>query len=144
MLNPAIAETVTQLLKGPPGPGGTAAAHLASFGRPIAGKTGTTNDERDAWFVGFTPQLATAVWMGHDGPVQHLNYPGVGAVFGGTVPAAAWGDYMKQAVANLPPTRLPRSGTAAAAQLGGRRRRRARPEHAAPQPPDHPPVVHRL
>ena len=110
VLNPAIAETVTQLLKGPPGPGGTAAAHLAGFGRPIAGKTGTTNQERDAWFVGFTPQLATAVWMGHDGPVQHLAYPGVGSVFGGTVPAAAWGDYMKLAVANLPPTDFPVPG----------------------------------
>ncbi len=110
VLNPAIAETVTQLLKGPPGPGGTAGAHLASFGRPIAGKTGTTNDESDAWFVGFSPQLATAVWMGHDGPVQHLSYPGVGSVFGGTVPAAAWGDYMKQALANLPPLDFPIPG----------------------------------
>jgi penicillin-binding protein 1A len=110
VLNPAIAETVTQLLKGPPGPGGTAGAHLAGFGRPIAGKTGTTNDERDAWFVGFSPQLATAVWMGHDGPVQHLNYPGVGAVFGGTAPAGAWGDYMKIAVGNLPPLDFPAPG----------------------------------
>ena len=110
VLNPAIAETVAQLLKGPPGPGGTAGAHLAGFGRPIAGKTGTTNDETNGWFVGFTPQLATAVWMGHDGAVQHLNYPGVGAVFGGTVPAGAWGDYMKLAVANLPPTDFPIPG----------------------------------
>jgi penicillin-binding protein 1A len=110
VLNPAIAETVAQLLKGPPGPGGTAAAHLASFGRPIAGKTGTTNDESDGWFVGFTPQLATAVWMGHDSAIQHLSYPGVGSVFGGTVPAAAWGDFMKLAVANLPPTDFPTPG----------------------------------
>lgn len=65
----------------------------ASLGdRPVAGKTGTTTDLKDAWFVGYTPQLVVAVWVGdpgREGPVQELrNVAGVPQVFGGTLPAA--------------------------------------------------------
>jgi penicillin-binding protein 1A len=110
VLNPAIAETVTQLLKGPI-TNGTATKNLGNFGRPAAGKTGTTNNEADAWFVGYTPQLATAVWMGHDGAILPLRgVDGVAQVFGGDIPAKAWGDFMHLATANLPPLDFPVPG----------------------------------
>jgi penicillin-binding protein 1A len=110
VLNPAIAETVTDMLRGPI-QHGTATASLGNFGRPAAGKTGTTNDEADAWFVGYTPQLSTAVWMGHENGIQPLRgVDGVGEVFGGTVPAKAWGTFMKLAMANEPPLDFPVPG----------------------------------
>ena len=61
--------------------------------RPVAGKTGTTNNFEDAWFVGFTPQLATAVWMGS--PKAKISMSDVGGirVFGGTYPAQIWQRY---------------------------------------------------
>src|SRR5262249_4424265 len=58
-----IARTETQMLFGPVRDG-TAARTLGNFPRPIAGKTGTTDKNVDAWFVGFSPQITTAVWMG--------------------------------------------------------------------------------
>ena len=72
---------------------GTGAA--ASIGRPAAGKTGTTDDNKDAWFVGYTPDLVTAVWMGDDTGSHSL-----GEVYGGTIPARIWHDYMVEATAD--------------------------------------------
>ena len=63
----------------------------ASIGRPAAGKTGTTDDEHDAWFVGYTPELVTAVWIGDD-TSSNAGYTG------GTIPAAIWRDFMSQAL----------------------------------------------
>lgn len=74
------------------GTGGTAA-----IGRPAAGKTGTTDDSKDAWFVGYTPDLVAAVWMGDDFGVETLN-----GTTGGTIPAMIWHDFMNQALANTP------------------------------------------
>ena len=73
----------------------------AYIGRPMAGKTGTTDDTKDAWFVGYTPDVATAVWIGDDfdGTLQGLT--------GGTVPAAIWRDFMNVAVADMPATNFP-------------------------------------
>lgn len=62
----------------------------AYIGRPSAGKTGTTDDEHDAWFVGYTPDLSTAVWVGDD-TSTNAGYTG------GTIPAAIWRDYMYEA-----------------------------------------------
>lgn len=56
-----------------------------------AGKTGTSDDYRSAWFVGYTPQLACAVWVGND------DYSPMSRVYGGTVPCAIWADFMKRA-----------------------------------------------
>lgn len=61
----------------------------AYIGRPAAGKTGTTDDEHDAWFVGYTPEFTTAVWLGDDAS-------GNAGYTGGTIPAAIWRDYMRQ------------------------------------------------
>ena len=68
---------------------GTAAA----IGQPAAGKTGTTDDNKDAWFVGYTPTIVTAVWIGDDTGSHSL-----GEVYGGTIPARIWHDYMVSAV----------------------------------------------
>jgi penicillin-binding protein 1A len=78
--------------------GGTGSG--AYFGKPIAGKTGTTEDNLDAWFVGFTPNgYTTAVWMGYrnaaeDGPPKFMTNVHGRVVFGGTFPATIWNKYM--------------------------------------------------
>src|ERR1051326_3927758 len=69
---------------------------VKSVGKPIAGKTGTTNDEKDAWFVGFSPDLAVGVYVGYDKP-RHL---GRGAT-GGHVAAPIVKDFFKQALAAM-------------------------------------------
>lgn len=69
----------------------------AAIGRPAAGKTGTTSDERDIWFVGYVPQLATAIWAGND------SYTPIGrGATGGGFMAPIWGDYMSQAMKGVP------------------------------------------
>ncbi|UGS39271.1 transglycosylase domain-containing protein [Capillimicrobium parvum] len=74
--------------------GGTGTA--ANIGCPAGGKTGTTDNFRDAWFVGFTPKLTTAVWVGYPNTqVEMFSVHGI-AVAGGTFPAQIWGAYMKQ------------------------------------------------
>lgn len=69
----------------------------AIIGRPAAGKTGTTSDFRDAWFVGYTPDLVTAVWIGND------DYSRMHESYGGDVPARIWARFMKAALAHTPP-----------------------------------------
>ncbi|HEX2054838.1 MAG TPA: transglycosylase domain-containing protein [Actinomycetota bacterium] len=92
-ISPQIAETVNGILTKVISQGtGT----RADFGRPAAGKTGTAQDFSNAWFSGYTPQLATAVWMGHRSGNQPLrNVQGVRSVAGGTLPAEIWREYMK-------------------------------------------------
>ncbi len=69
----------------------------AIIGRPAAGKTGTTSDFRDAWFVGYTPDLVTAVWLGND------NYSRMNESYGGDIPARIWARFMKGALKGTPP-----------------------------------------
>ena len=69
----------------------------ANIGCPAAGKTGTTDEFNDAWFVGYTPKLASSVWVGYpDALVQMTSVHGI-AVAGGTFPAMIWHDYMNVA-----------------------------------------------
>ncbi len=98
-----IARTETDMLMGPVR-SGTAAGTLGNFPRPIAGKTGTTDRNVDAWFVGFSPQLTTAVWMGAPaGDTISMNpFFSGGQVFGGTIPARIWRAFMEPALAGLP------------------------------------------
>jgi penicillin-binding protein 1A len=71
--------------------------------RPIAGKTGTTSDHRDAWFIGFVPQLVTGAWLGND------NNTPMNRMTGGWMPAMMWRDFMKEALKNLPVLAFPNS-----------------------------------
>jgi penicillin-binding protein 1A len=80
---------------------GTAAA----IGRPVAGKTGTTQDNVDAWFVGYTPDLATGVWVGHAKPKPMRNVHGR-AVTGGSFPAQIFSDVMRAAEKGMPVKQL--------------------------------------
>jgi len=70
---------------------------LLSLGRTVAGKTGTTNDFTDAWFMGFSPELTTGVWVGHDDN-QVLGW----GESGGKTALPIWGDFMKVALAPYP------------------------------------------
>lgn len=74
--------------------------------RPSAGKTGTTDDYRDAWFVGYTPRMVTGVWLGHDKP-----QPGGKGFTGGIVAAPIWERYMRQALKGKPAEPFPQPDT---------------------------------
>jgi penicillin-binding protein 1A len=70
----------------------------ANYGCPAAGKTGTTSNYTDAWFVGFNPQLSTAVWVGYPNATTYMtDVNGLGAGFGGTLAAPIWKTFMKEA-----------------------------------------------
>jgi penicillin-binding protein 1A len=103
VLNAAAADQTAELLRGPIESGAGTAHATAQIGRMAGGKTGTAQDYKAAWFVGFTPQLATAVWMGYsDTPKPLVNIKGVGQVFGGTWPARTWAAFMRPAHDGLP------------------------------------------
>jgi penicillin-binding protein 1A len=76
----------------------------ANIGVPAGGKTGTTEDHVDAWFVGYTPEFVTAVWVGYPNDSGYKRYmtsvPGYGLVWGGNLPAGIWHDYMARIVEN--------------------------------------------
>jgi penicillin-binding protein 1A len=93
------AQTETQMLTGVITHG--TASGSADIGRPAAGKTGTTDQHSDAWFIGYTPQLTAAVWMGYPDSERSM-VPVLGHVFGGTYPAQMWAAFMKSALANQP------------------------------------------
>ena len=108
VLDPAIADTVTDMLRGVIF-GGT--GRRADIGRPAAGKTGTAENYTAAWFVGYVPQLTTAVWMGYaDTPKPLLGINGVAQVMGGTIPAQTWARFMREAVAPWPVLDFPVPG----------------------------------
>ena len=97
VLTPAEDELLTQLLEGVVTSGtGTAAAIP---GRTVAGKTGTTENYGDAWFVGYTPQLVTAVWVGYPNGLRPMLTEFHGrSVAGGTFPALIWKAFMESAL----------------------------------------------
>ncbi len=102
VLEPEQADVVNQVLQGVIQSGtGT----RAGIGRPVAGKTGTTQDNGDAWFAGYTPGLATAVWMGYpEGQARPMsNVHGV-EVTGGTFPADIFRRFMSTAIEVDPET----------------------------------------
>ncbi len=95
ILDPWATANLTTMLKGVLEPGGT--GQKANIGRPAAGKTGTTSSERDVWFVGYVPQLATAVWVGND------DYQSMGkGITGGDFAAPVWKNFMLKALKNEP------------------------------------------
>jgi membrane peptidoglycan carboxypeptidase len=106
VLDENVAWTETEMLKGPVR-NGTASGELGNFPHPAAGKTGTTDKNVDAWFVGYTPQFTAAVWMGN--PENELPMTNVGGitVFGGKTPARIWGAFMRPATQDLPALDFP-------------------------------------
>jgi penicillin-binding protein 1A len=86
-----IAYEVTKILKNNV-TGGTATA--SQVGCPSAGKTGTTDDFNDAWFVGYTPRMSTAVWVGYPNALVEMRSVHGISVAGGTFPAMIWHDFM--------------------------------------------------
>jgi penicillin-binding protein 1A len=89
---------------------GTGKAAALSGGRAAAGKTGTTENYGDAWFVGYTPQLVTAVWVGYPNATRPMTYQFHGKpVAGGTFPALIWKSFMERALPYLhdPPDSFP-------------------------------------
>ncbi len=99
VLDPKVAAEVNKILQAVVS-GGTATG--ARIGRPQAGKTGTAEDYADAWFVGYTPDLVTAVWVGY--PQGRISMSGM---TGGSLPASIWRNFMSRALEGIPPTPFP-------------------------------------
>ena len=85
---------------------GEGTGRAAGLGRPAAGKTGTTEENVDAWFVGYVPQASTAVWVGYD-PARPMTDVHRRTVTGGSFPAAIFGDLMRTGLDGTPVRRLP-------------------------------------
>jgi membrane carboxypeptidase/penicillin-binding protein len=97
VLSPATAFVTTQMLMDVLTYGTAKTLKSFSVKRPAAGKTGTTDDYRDAWFIGYTPQIITGVWAGYDKPK-----PGGPGFTGGAICAPIWGNFMRGALAGKP------------------------------------------
>ena len=118
VLDESVAYLVTDMLKSAisRGPLVWGTGWRAYLGRPAAGKTGTTSDYTDAWFVGYTPDLVTSVWLGEDSPTRmeyqmkdkegNLIKDGTGKIKMDIISSGEaskiWGDYMKKVVENRP------------------------------------------
>jgi penicillin-binding protein 1A len=98
VLSPEVAAEMNELLSGVIRRG---TGRAAALDRPAAGKTGTTQEYRDALFVGYTPDLIAGIWFGNDD-----NKP-MHKVTGGALPARTWHDFMVAALKDVPPTPLP-------------------------------------
>lgn len=96
VLDPRVAGVMTAMLKSVVAYG-TGRKALA-LNRPSAGKTGTTSDYKDAWYIGFTPDVVTGVWVGYDDPALSLGH----GETGGDAALPIWLDFMKEATADRP------------------------------------------
>jgi membrane peptidoglycan carboxypeptidase len=143
VLRPDVADTVAAVLRGViDGPMAGRTGRGASIGRPAGGKTGSTNGSRAAWFTGFTPQLAGAVWVGKPVPeeLKNIRIAGryYGQVYGGSLPAPIWSQAMRAAldgvpVVDLPPLVMPPpAGSSRPPRSSGP----SRPSSRAPAPDD--------
>ncbi|VIO75047.1 penicillin-binding protein 1A [Bradyrhizobium ivorense] len=97
VLDPMTAYQITEMMEGVVQRG--TATVVKEVGKPIAGKTGTTNDEKDVWFIGFSPDIAVGVYMGFDKP-RNMGR----AATGGHIAAPIARDFLKLALADKPPT----------------------------------------
>jgi 1A family penicillin-binding protein len=101
ILDPIAVSYLTDTLRGVV-TNGTATEAQMSDGRPVAGKTGTTSDFRDAWFVGYAPQLSVAIWIGNDDYSPMAN-----GVTGGVYVVPIWRKFMERALAGQPIEQFP-------------------------------------
>ncbi|MBD2178518.1 PBP1A family penicillin-binding protein [Pseudanabaena sp. FACHB-1998] len=101
ILDPIAVSYLTDALRGVI-TNGTATEAQLSEGRPVAGKTGTTSDFRDAWFVGYVPQLSVAIWIGNDDYSPMAN-----GVTGGVYVVPIWRKFMERALAGQPIEQFP-------------------------------------
>ena len=107
VIQDGVAAEVTRIL-GENMVSGTGTGAMMSDRRPEAGKTGTTDNHTDAWFCGYTPTLATCVWIGYPDETKPMyGVEGVGAVSGPTLPADIWHLFMDAALAGTPPVSFP-------------------------------------
>ena len=106
VLSPATAFITTQMLKDVMTYGTAKSLEKFSRERPSAGKTGTTDDYRDAWFIGYTPQMITGVWVGYDKP-----RPGGKGFTGGAISAPIWGRFMRSVLTAKPAVDFPKPDT---------------------------------
>jgi penicillin-binding protein 1A len=102
VIDEIVADNVTGVLRGVITSGtGT----RANIGRPAAGKTGTSQEWRDGWFVGYTPTLSTAIWLGYADKPRTMTLGKCGGhCAGGTLPAATWKSFMDKALQGVPVT----------------------------------------
>ncbi|MDP9023166.1 MAG: PBP1A family penicillin-binding protein [Actinomycetota bacterium] len=156
VIDPGVAWLATQMLRAVVEDGTGVRARLPGW--EVAGKTGTTSRYTDAWFVGYTAELATAVWMGYPNepsrrPLRHID--GEAVVTGGSWPARIWRAFMEQALAGMTPTGFvlpdeyqvvveidPETGLRAAPWCPGEIRKMPRilvPTGTCPSPPPPPP-----
>jgi len=96
VLSPQTASVMTYILEGVVERG--TATRIKALGRPVAGKTGTTNEQRDAWFIGYTPDMVVGVWVGFDDQTRSMGHDGTG----GRTAAPIWLDFMEAALEKQP------------------------------------------
>lgn len=113
VLDPELAFVMTSMLRDVVDRGTGTAVRAAGYSGPAAGKTGTTNDATDVWFVGYTPELVGAVWMGFDNPKTIVR-----GASGGVLAAPVWGRIMRQAPAGAGEWRQPSGVVTAEVERG--------------------------
>lgn len=131
VLEPEIVDTMASIMRGAvDGPWSRTAA-AASIGRPVAGKTGTTNSSKAAWFIGYTPQIAASVWVGTPDPqpLQNITVNGTfyRQVYGGSLPAPIWATITSHILRNAPVAELPPPVVSAPTPGGSRAATEGRP-----------------
>ncbi|HEY3314524.1 MAG TPA: PBP1A family penicillin-binding protein [Bacillota bacterium] len=97
VVDPRVAYVMTNVMQSVFEPGGTGSNLTPIINRPAAGKTGTTEDYRDAWFAGFTPDLVAAVYVGNDDPRAPVTAPG------GRLAGPIWANFIRLSLADVPP-----------------------------------------
>ena len=112
VLSPATAFVTTRMLQDVMTYGTARSLNKFAHERPSAGKTGTTNDYQDAWFIGYTPQMITGVWVGYDKPK-----PGGKGFTGGAVAAPIWERFMRPALAGEPAVEFSQPDTVVAVTI---------------------------
>jgi membrane peptidoglycan carboxypeptidase len=133
-LSPETVDTMASIMRGVVDGNWSRTARRASIGRPVAGKTGTTNGSKAAWFVGWTPQIAAAVWVGQPvpQPLQDITINGqyYRQVYGGTLPAPTWSLIMGHVLRNAPVAELPPPATSNPTPKGAEEEPESPPEDA--------------